>query len=571
MTDLYLQEQADLLRKLRKGFQYDAIRFAEADSDGERLCVLIIPWVQAQRYLLLPVVPCMTRICSSHVYRTGNRLLPFEEFLAVIPQRMRKEFTDEQIQVWFSSFDIEQDGTLTFAEYAAWSLTNGARRHGAPAMVAIFKKWDPSGDGQIDAIEFAKAAEWCGWSAVATELFAIFDNDGSGTINYGEFLQRAVQSSPQDAELLADLTKAFYDDTRTAVDTSDWVIRGSDASSVRTNLRLKLVDSETDILDLVRMFEGDNEGMDLSISATEFSVTMRQRLGYRGEEFILDEVFKSLSPKAGKVGFDQLYEFIIGHRHSLDPRNRTTASADMCIQIPDNATLDTVAWSASVLHAVMKDMCTRCGVGPVEMLGFSRKRNEELSRDGDGVTLQEWLHRLHKAHFAAAHPDLWENEVQPAATDAFETILNDNEVRRSVFHNKRVCIVRLSRWLIAPSSYASVNDLPVKTRREIQQQLARRKRSDITSSPANSHEALVAVKARAAEGITAAAAASARRKLAEQMKAEERTRQLRKWGELSPQRWEGSQFTDERKRDFHVPRGPELIAHFRPRRPGEHF
>ena len=56
----------------------------------------------------------------------------------------------------------------------------------------------------------------------------------------------------------------------------------------------------------------------------------------------------SLLQSSGTIGFDELYEFIRGRRHSLDPREKP--AFDVALAPPDGIRMDEIAWSADVLR-----------------------------------------------------------------------------------------------------------------------------------------------------------------------------------------------------------------------------
>ena len=53
-------------------------------------------------------------------------------------------------------------------------------------LQTVFRRYDKSGEGYLDASEFTRACEDMGFGAIAHELFLEFDDDLSGFISYGE-------------------------------------------------------------------------------------------------------------------------------------------------------------------------------------------------------------------------------------------------------------------------------------------------------------------------------------------------------------------------------------------------
>ena len=59
------------------------------------------------------------------------------------------------------------------------------------------------------------------------------------------------------------------------------------------------------------------------IDGGEFHRCVRERFGYGGKAEVLTAIFGGLDTDgSGTIGFDELFEFIKGRRHSLDPRGK---------------------------------------------------------------------------------------------------------------------------------------------------------------------------------------------------------------------------------------------------------
>ena len=74
----------------------------------------------------------------------------------------------------------------------------------------VAKKWDTSGDGELDKKEFRKSALGLGLVATAADVDSLFDSldtDGSGTLNITE-LQKALKLFTEESNKKNDLIKA---------------------------------------------------------------------------------------------------------------------------------------------------------------------------------------------------------------------------------------------------------------------------------------------------------------------------------------------------------------------------
>ena len=81
---------------------------------------------------------------------------------------------------------------------------------------------------------------------------------------------------------------------------------------------------------------------------------------------------------SGSIGFDELFEFVRGRRHSLDERNKKVRT--MRLEPPPNApyTLEDVAWDEETLRLLLQKMLSRFGVGPSDLM-------RAWDKSGDGL------------------------------------------------------------------------------------------------------------------------------------------------------------------------------------------
>lgn len=237
--------------------------------------------------------------------------------------------------------------------------------HGSATLVSVFEKYDRDGSGFLDAKEFAAVATEMGFGAVAHQIFKRLDRDGSGSISYRELTASLGNSVPTDADtkrMLSSLVWGWDEANRAQrvapFDTSGWSIGGTDAASVKQELRELLRRSGAHVTDLLRLFDQDLDTA-LLIDDMEFYSAMRDKFGFRGNSRILKQVFDELDTDgSGCIGFDELFEFVRGRRHSLDRRNKQVRS--MRIEPPsDDCTLDEVVWDVRTLRSVLQRMMVR--------------------------------------------------------------------------------------------------------------------------------------------------------------------------------------------------------------------
>ena len=451
-----------------------------------------------------------------------DRKIDFGEFLALQPKDVRDAFGAEEIRVWFDAADVDRDGTLSIFEFFRWSAAKASKRHGAEMLESAFHVYDKDSTGHLDAIEFEKVCTDLGFGSVSYEIFSALDSDGSGTVAYGELVSDSTPTPSHDCASDPD-----------PVDTTGWIIQGRDAPHVQSELQKLLHESGLLVVDLMKVFEKD---MSYEIDSMEFFTTMRERLGFRGEKRVLDAVFKNLDDDGnGVIGYDELYEFIRGRKHSLDERHFNRAvgklvpepQLDVKTGLEVRPSLEEIAWDPEALRILIKQMLGRCNLAPTHLL-----------RAWDGTEVRNGSSGLTRVTFAThvrellrdEDDDLWVSEVAPVADATFDIIL---KAVRGGNMLQKVGIVHLVLWLNVPPGRVA---LPLKTRGELKRMRARR--LDM-AAPAPSTKSHVDLSARAREAIEHAAA---RAKDIAQAKAASEVRHgvtpLRRNGLPPLQRWE---------------------------------
>mmetsp|Transcript_18734 Transcript_18734/g.47868 ORF Transcript_18734/g.47868 Transcript_18734/m.47868 type:complete len:448 (-) Transcript_18734:1955-3298(-) len=121
----------------------------------------------------------------------GDGVLEFHEFTTCI-QKLRAKTDavissddEKEMRALFDSIDTDKSGTIEMNAYFLFAL-DVASSHGC-GLEQIFRKYDTSGEGALDAQEFALAIEDLGFStSFAHDLFVDMDDDNSGTVSCSE-------------------------------------------------------------------------------------------------------------------------------------------------------------------------------------------------------------------------------------------------------------------------------------------------------------------------------------------------------------------------------------------------
>ena len=393
----------------------------------------------------------------------GDRALTFDQFYALHPQSLREKHDLETFRVWFSSADLDGNGELSITQFFLWALNNALLKHGEPALRSFFKKFDPDLSGFLDAIEFTRVCDALGFGLVASELFRILDPDMSGTISYAELMSALKQQSVAiDREtnkkikilILAGENEAKQEHLKVLKSTKGWSITGETYHIVRAQMNMFLKQSGANVLDLVKCFDSDASG-DVAIDEMEFYYALRKLFGFRGSIDLSDEVFASLDQDGdGEIGFDELYDFIQGSRHSLDKRHkRPMAGLTLASGLKADYTWEQVAWDSDALRVEICKLMERSHLGSTDLVrAWDRSRNGSLEE-------KEFMH-LMKALFKG-HEALWKAEIEILTKQLFDEICaggTDSKV-----YGPSVSVTELEIWLRSAPKDALTKPPPMRT------------------------------------------------------------------------------------------------------------
>ena len=428
----------------------------------------------------------------------GNAALDFEEFYAMQPKAILDRFSVKDIRKWFEHADKDGSGTLSVNEFFIWSLRNASAQHGSDVLKATFERYDHDNTGSLDGVEFAKVCEDLGFGSGASAIFAVLDEDGSGEITYNELIEKLVFAPPSDAEtkqLLASAVNTFANakvkeemqrGAASRIDVSTWRIKGRDAETVRTELQAQLLESGEAVADLMRLFDQDGKGdhsgpLHLKIDLGEFSDFMN-KIGYSGRKAVLHDVFDGLDEDGdGSISFHELFEFIRGRRHSLDPR---TKGGDIRWRLPLGCrSWEDIAWEPDVVRTFIKETYERTDYNSVDLL-----KHWHAER---GMTRKEFVAKMFEtffSNFCSTADDFWANELYAVVVATFETL--ENMVLGGNFL-RRIGILHFLRWLDGknrgdgvactrfdvPNKY-TIDTLPMKTMQQRATVRARRREQE---------------------------------------------------------------------------------------------
>jgi Ca2+-binding EF-hand superfamily protein len=119
-------------------------------------------------------------------------LLTLDELVSILRKKGYKD-ADTKIRGMFRSIDTSGDDKISLDEYLKAMGEIADTDHKAAAMRQCFREFDANGDGTIDRGELDKVFQSMGKHFSPQELdrmIAQCDKDGSGSINYEEFITK---------------------------------------------------------------------------------------------------------------------------------------------------------------------------------------------------------------------------------------------------------------------------------------------------------------------------------------------------------------------------------------------
>lgn len=381
----------------------------------------------------------------------GDMELSWEEFYAMQPKRLREQHGEAVIRSWFESADTDGNGNLSSNEFFMWTLSSMAHKHGASTLEQVFAKYDANGSGILDVVEFEEMAASVGFGAGAGAIFRELDEDNSGSISCKELMEALTghqkQLSTDTKNLLA---QAMWTDApppggsvavETKIDTRKWKITARDVAGVRKQMQDQIAASGVSVADILRLFDED-AGDEKLIDYMEFMNGMREHFSFKGNAFLIQDIFNSIDKdRSGKFGFDELFEFLRGFRHSLDAR--VNIPKHMPIVPPDDVdTLDEIAWDIETLRIQMASVLNlhKVTCGPLFKV---------WDKSGDGKLGQsEFVHHVHDTFFADPETqELWKSEVCRVARDAFVVVAGKLDRGAAGKRERSIDAVELHNWV----------------------------------------------------------------------------------------------------------------------------
>ena len=263
-------------------------------------------------------------------------------------------------------------------------------------VLELFRQFDDDASGYIDGPEFVKALAELGFDPdepSVSALFASFDADDSGTIEYEELhnlLVRSVQHKPElePLELKAANRIALRKKRVSKVDAnlfSGLELGSLDADTIPGAIRKALDERLVRVIDLFRQFDDDSSGL---LDASEFAKAMRELGMTDAPPEAIAAVFASFDhDESGTIEYRELHAII---KRSLQDRpvvpllglqtaNRITLRTKRVLKANANL-LEGLDLDEAALHSIPDQIKGAMQASLVRVVDLFRQFDD----DGDG-------------------------------------------------------------------------------------------------------------------------------------------------------------------------------------------
>ena len=176
----------------------------------------------------------------------GDQKLDFQEFDASIPARMRAKHRDDEMREVFEMADSDGSGCLSRDEYFFLTLRWMAKSGSASGLERNFRRFDSSGDGELNGPEWTQAADRFGFGELGLSVFYELDADDTGTVSYVEIIDKLTQHPSKishNCQRLLTAMAFFIGDGHARnmnFDTTPWCAQ--DVATVRSTIRDRLME-----------------------------------------------------------------------------------------------------------------------------------------------------------------------------------------------------------------------------------------------------------------------------------------------------------------------------------------
>lgn len=106
----------------------------------------------------------------------GDQKLTFTEFCNAIPEAHRASYSDETLLELFQMADADRSGSVSPDEFFFFTLSWVSKFSGfSTGLEALFSRYDSSGDGALNMLEFVACVKDLGFGHLGHRIFCELD------------------------------------------------------------------------------------------------------------------------------------------------------------------------------------------------------------------------------------------------------------------------------------------------------------------------------------------------------------------------------------------------------------
>lgn len=250
----------------------------------------------------------------------------------------------------------------------------------------LFRKFDSTGDGHLNSLEFRNAIEPFGFGNSAQQIFSELDQDGTGTVSYAEIVSTLKDSTRTGVEVSGGckrlLTSMSFDlldrdKQRVTFDKTPWAAPGGTDREVHEVVLARLGAITAKPHDLWKLLI-ESTGAKKRLKKLQWYAAMAKVLGYAGKDphTALATSFDEMDGEnGGLISFEQFIAWINGRA----PKARQRLLGQLTLpkaRIPSDPPLPSVSWSFVNLRIEVQKMLVRNGVYPLDLLQCHDKSSD---------------------------------------------------------------------------------------------------------------------------------------------------------------------------------------------------
>ena len=325
---------------------------------------LLAPPLLVLPLLVLPLLLAAIVELTSYPFVSSCSQLTFSEFLDLLPETIRQSVPQSELRQTFDDVDVNKSGDITMDEYFLWTLSTSTGDD-TSALEQIFKKYDKSGEGTLDAAEFARVVEDMGFGSIGHDIFLELDADEGGSISYHEIIKmikdRSVGVGRECKRLLTAIAFDGSAGTGVHLDTTEWVLDAKSSEQLRSQLQAYLLDQSAKVSDLYDLMT-DHEAR--TLTRPTFLMALYE-MGFEGDPNMVKDVFEQFDlDNSGTLGLDELYSWMNGKQQRVLLAKQLTFS----MRRSDARPLNEIPWKTEGIRLELQRLLIHHNLCPLDLL-----------------------------------------------------------------------------------------------------------------------------------------------------------------------------------------------------------